>query len=229
VAAGQIIVHLKGDFVVGVNCEVLADTLVNTTPDLLSGQATDGVIEYSTNGGGSWIDAGTLIAAGEHYRTTALYTGFDNPLGGRRAFAGNSYGYTASQLDLSSLAGSNVRFRFRVATDTGTGDIGWVVDDVRLYTCTALQTCTYSISPTSTTVQAAGWNGSVAVTASSGTCGWTATSNASWITINSGASGAGSGTASYTVQAYTGKANRTGTLTIAGKTFTVTQQKKRGR
>jgi Zn-dependent metalloprotease len=189
-----------------------------------------GVVEYSTNGGGSWIDAGSLIAAGDNYRTTPIYTGSDNPIEGRRAFAGDSYGYTASQLDLSSLAGSSVRFRFRLGTDTGTGSTGWVVDDVRLYTCTSVQTCTYSISPTSTTVQPTGGTGSVAVTASSGTCGWTATSNApSWITINSGASGTGNGTVSYTVAAYTGKTNRTGTLTIAGKTFTVTQLKKKGR
>jgi hypothetical protein len=64
----------------------------------------------------------------------------------------------------------------------------------------------------------------VAVTAGGG-CTWTAVSNApSWIHVTSGASGAGNGTVGYSVDAYTGKPkNRKGTLTIAGRTFTVKQ------
>ena len=60
------------------------------------------------------------------------------------------------------------------------------------------------------------------VTANVGTCAWTATSNAPWLTIAAGASGTGSGPVSYNVGANTGTA-RTGTLTIAGQTFTVNQ------
>lgn len=82
--------------------------------------------------------------------------------------------------------------------------------------------CSYSISPTNISVGANGVSGSVSVNSSSG-CGWTATSNASWITITSGSSGTGSGTVSYSVAANTSTSSRTGTLTIAGKTFTVTQ------
>jgi len=82
--------------------------------------------------------------------------------------------------------------------------------------------CTYSIAPTSATMAAAGGSGSVSVTTQAG-CPWTATSNASWITITGGASGTGSGTVSYSVAANTSSASRTGTLTIAGHTFTVTQ------
>ena len=47
-------------------------------------------------------------------------------------------------------------------------------------------------------------------------------SNASWMTVTSGASGSGPGTVAFSVAANTGAA-RTGTLTIAGQTFTVTQ------
>jgi hypothetical protein len=61
----------------------------------------------------------------------------------------------------------------------------------------------------------------VAVTAGNG-CTWTATSNAAWLTITSGASGSGNGTVTFTIAANTGS-SRTGTLTIAGGTFTVTQ------
>jgi hypothetical protein len=81
--------------------------------------------------------------------------------------------------------------------------------------------CTYSLSSSSQSFDATGGNGSVNVTTSTG-CGWTATSNANFIGITSGASGTGNGTVSYNVAANTGAA-RSGTLTIAGKTFTVNQ------
>jgi len=55
---------------------------------------------------------------------------------------------------------------------------------------------------------------------------WTAVSNVSWITITAGSNGTGSGTVSYSVAPYGGPPkNRTGTMTIAGKTFTVKQTK----
>ena len=83
-------------------------------------------------------------------------------------------------------------------------------------------TCSFSISPTSASVAAGGATGSVSVTAGAG-CNWTAMSNAAFITITAGASGTGSGTVSYSVASNASTASRTGTLTIAGQTFTVTQ------
>jgi uncharacterized protein (TIGR03437 family) len=70
-------------------------------------------------------------------------------------------------------------------------------------------------------VAAAGGTGTVNVTTAGG-CAWTATSNANWLTVTSGASGTGNGTVGFTAQANTGPA-RSGTLTIAGQTFTVNQ------
>jgi len=83
--------------------------------------------------------------------------------------------------------------------------------------------CSPGISPTSsnlTTASAA--TGSVAVTAATG-CTWTSASNVAWITITAGASGSGNGSVRYSVAANTGTTSRTGTVTIAGHTFTVTQ------
>jgi hypothetical protein len=54
-------------------------------------------------------------------------------------------------------------------------------------------------------------------------CAWTATSNSGFITILSGATGTGNGTVSYSVAANPSTSPRTGTVTIAGQTFTVTQ------
>jgi M6 family metalloprotease-like protein/uncharacterized repeat protein (TIGR02543 family) len=82
--------------------------------------------------------------------------------------------------------------------------------------------CSYSISPTTQSFTGSGGTGSVSVTAQSG-CDWTAVSNVSWITITSNSSGAGSGTVDYSVAANTSTSPRTGTMTIAGKTFTVSQ------
>jgi len=82
--------------------------------------------------------------------------------------------------------------------------------------------CTYGISPASANPTSAGGSGSISVTAQSG-CGWTASSNASWISIISGSSASGNGTVGYVVSPNSGSA-RTGTITAAGQTFTVTQQ-----
>ena len=52
---------------------------------------------------------------------------------------------------------------------------------------------------------------------------WTATSNDSWITITSGASGTGSGTVSLALDANNSGAQRDGTITIAGQNYTIVQ------
>jgi hypothetical protein len=82
--------------------------------------------------------------------------------------------------------------------------------------------CSYTLTPTGTTVPASGASLQVNVTASAG-CSWTAVSNASWITVTAGSSGAGSGVIQFTVAPNTGSSTRTGTLLIGGETFTITQ------
>jgi M6 family metalloprotease-like protein len=84
-------------------------------------------------------------------------------------------------------------------------------------------TCTYAISPESQSFEAGGGTGSVTMTAPAD-CTWIATSNDSWITIDSGSSGYGNGTVHYSVSAHTVTDSRTGTMTIADKTFTITQE-----
>ncbi len=95
-----------------------------------------GVVEYSTDGGSTWTDAGSLITAGQGYAGT-ISSCCLNPLGGRTAFGRDSWGYTASQIDLSGEAGNTFAYRFYVGTDTIIDDFGWFVDDVRIYTCAA--------------------------------------------------------------------------------------------
>ncbi len=81
--------------------------------------------------------------------------------------------------------------------------------------------CSYSISPASASIASGGGTGAVSISAGAG-CAWTAASSVGWIRITSGASGSGNGTVNYTVDPNTGEA-RAGTMTIAGRTFTVSQ------
>ncbi len=67
-----------------------------------------------------------------------------------------------------------------------------------------------------------GGRGSVSVNATAG-CPWTAASQASWIAIESGWTGSGPGTVTYSVAPNLGASPRTGTLGIGGQTFTVSQ------
>lgn len=103
--------------------------------DDAGGAYDGGVLEYSTDAGATWVDTGGLGSVNGY--TGTISNSFDNPLGGRSAFVRESNGYISSRFNLSSLAGQNVRFRFRIGTDSLIDDYGWFVDDVRIYTCAA--------------------------------------------------------------------------------------------
>lgn len=85
-----------------------------------------GVLEYSTDGGTTWVDARPLFMRNPY--TTAMDA--STTLSGRTAFSGNSEGFIPSLLNLSSLGTTPVQFRFRFATDNGVGVEGWYVDDI---------------------------------------------------------------------------------------------------
>jgi hypothetical protein len=86
----------------------------------------------------------------------------------------------------------------------------------------APSSCSYSLSGTSATVPAVGGGTQVSVTTGSG-CAWTASSNASWVTLSS-QGGTGNGTVVATIAANTSTSARTGIVTAAGRTFTVNQE-----
>ncbi|MDQ3014091.1 MAG: hypothetical protein M3X11_25720, partial [Acidobacteriota bacterium] len=100
------------------------------------------------------------------------------------------------------------------------GNIFFDISDAN-FTVSGAVECGYLIGPTDQSFLPGVGTGSVSVVSGAG-CGWTATSNAIWITINSGTPGSGNGSVSYSVAANTGTL-RTGTITIGGQTFTVTQ------
>jgi hypothetical protein len=92
-----------------------------------------GVLEYSTNSGVTWVDAGSLMDTNGY--SAIIFPNHNNPLKGRTAFAGISHGYTGTRLNLSSLAGKSVTFRWRMGLDDWGSRWGWWLDDVQIYQC----------------------------------------------------------------------------------------------
>jgi hypothetical protein len=87
--------------------------------------------------------------------------------------------------------------------------------------------CSYSIAPGSQSFTASGGNGSIVVTTPEG-CQWSATSNADWIIVPGlgpipSIVIPGEGFTTYTVESNPGPSLRAGTISLAGSTFTVTQ------
>ena len=95
-----------------------------------------GVVEYSTDGGATWIDAGPLFDSGG-------YNGHDlgrlrrNPLAGRAAFVAESNGFGSSR---ANLARSRARASSSASGSAPTrplDDYGWFIDDISIYACEA--------------------------------------------------------------------------------------------
>ncbi|HEX8972834.1 M4 family metallopeptidase [Oryzihumus sp.] len=100
-----------------------------------------GRVEYTTDPNASltnetgWVDAGPLMEANGY---TGVVDASNSALQAKEAFVGTSAGYTATRLNLGSLAGKSVRLRFAIgASGYSYGSYGWYVDDVKLYTCNA--------------------------------------------------------------------------------------------
>lgn len=115
----------------------------------------------------------------------------------------------------------NGTVRYAAAANTGPPRTGTIVAGGNRFTVAQDAGCSFSISPASQNVGSSGGNASVGVTAPAG-CSWSAASNVPWIGISSGSSGSGSGTVQLVIAA-NADAERRGTVTIAGQTFTVVQ------
>lgn len=143
------------------------------------------------------------------------------------ASAGCSWTATPSQSWITITSGAsgsgNGAVGLSVAATTGPARSATVTIAGQVHTVSQANGCTYSITPTSHSLDKdAQTPPNIAVTTAAG-CAWTAVSNSSFITVESGDSGTGSGTVKYKVTKNNGNSPRTGTLTIAGRTFTVTQ------
>ncbi len=119
--------------------------------DQFDGEQFDGgVLLYSTNEGGTWQDAGSLIT-GNGYNGSINVGDGSNPLnnqgGGitaRPAYVGTSSGYQTSRVGFGAVGTANVRLAFVVGSDSSIGDYGWFVDNLRFGHCDPVPTLSVS-------------------------------------------------------------------------------------
>jgi len=148
-------------------------------------------------------------AGGSTYRTVMAYApgtriqNFSNP---NVRYAGVATGVAAGQANAANNALSINNAAFTVAN--------WRQEVV---------SCTYNILPASTNGPNAAFAGTVAVSASSNNCAWSAVSQSPFITVVGPANRTGSGSFTYSVATNTSLNARTGTVVVAGRTFTVVQ------
>jgi YVTN family beta-propeller protein len=83
-------------------------------------------------------------------------------------------------------------------------------------------TCSFSLASSSMSMPSGGGTGSVMLNASSSSCGWTASSDAGWLTLTSPLSGSGGMNVTFSATSNLSSA-RTGHITAGGQTYTVNQ------
>ena len=81
--------------------------------------------------------------------------------------------------------------------------------------------CSYTLSPGSASPASVGGTSNLTVTASGGSCAWTAVTTNSWIHTTS--SGTGNGTVNYTVDSNASPNPRSGAITVGNATFVINQ------
>ena len=240
------------DAAAGVAVDATGIYVAGLTQGALPGQSLVGIEDafvrkYDANGTEVWTRqfgaAGTFSgAAGVGLAPAGVYVGgvTDGTLPGQTS-AGQEDGYVrrydtnGTPVWTSQFGSTNSDFLFGVtAGSTGTYVAGETFGTLPGQSSAGGQdafaakfapesfVCSYSLTPTSQAFPAAGGMSSVAVNTQDG-CAWTAASNAAFVSITSGASGSGPGTVNYTVEAHAGASPRSGTMTIAGETFTVDQ------
>jgi len=129
---------------------------------------------------------------------------------------------------LSGGSGSgNATVSYRVAanpeTATRTGSIN-VGGSSHVVTQTGAASCTVELSKVGDTFPTGGGTGTFDVSAAS-TCAWAAVSNVAWARVTDPADGAGTGSrrVAYAVDANPNAGPRSGTISVGGRTFTITQ------
>ncbi len=105
-----------------------------------------GVLEYSTDGGTVWRRVDSTLGTGPTFNTTNSTGWYNNsstfgPLvppkwsGTSTEYTGHSSGWIQSTTTLVGFGGlSDVRFRWRFASDGSVNDEGWAIDDVMITT-----------------------------------------------------------------------------------------------
>ncbi len=133
---------------------------------------------------------------------------------GSKAFVTNEYGFSLSVIDTASNVVINTIER------VGVYPVGVATAPATFQAPAPIApSCTYSLSGNGS-FGTNGGSGSVTVTTSP-SCSWSASSNSAWLSITGGASGSGTGTVYFSASANASISALSGSLTIAGQTFIV--------
>lgn len=108
-----------------------------------------GAVEVDRPGGRD----GTAALPWVNGPTQTVPAGDGSPIAGQKAFGGDSRGYVASRVDLSSYAGQAIKPVFTLHTDSSGTGIGWFVDDIVVYTCDDEQIANTGLPTVSGTAQ----------------------------------------------------------------------------
>jgi hypothetical protein len=186
------------------------------------GGFSDGNIQRTTDGGGSWADISGTGTTGIPFAPVRGIA--RHPVNQDLLYVGTEVGVFTSDNGGATWSTTNE------------GPANVVIDElVFMHQSTTLLAATHGrglwtvsagcvslLSPASTSVPATGDSRSVTITAPAG-CGWTAVSNDNWLMITSNPVGSGNGTVSYSVDPNLSVAERVGTIVIDGITLTVNQ------
>lgn len=211
-------------------------TISSGSPGLGSGTV---VVNVSANTGAQRV--GQLTIAGKDFYVTqdGPCTASVNPpgqnfaagggLGSFEFISGGGCAWTAMStanwitLTTASSGSGPTVVDFSIAPNTTNAQRGGaIIIGGQFFAVTQDAPCTPTINPTQQQFTSTGGSNSASVTIGTG-CNWTATTNDSWITINSGASGTGNGTVSYSVAANPG-GQRSGLILVGGKTLNILQE-----
>jgi len=177
-----------------------------------------GDVDVSTDGGQNWANALRMQGADDGFPTpnikTVNLTDFisSSPANVRVRFR---YYVTAAPRPISpgpNLPRRDASNPFAPNVPTAQ-ELSWGIDRPTILA--------FTISPATQSFNTNGGSGQIAVEAAAGVA-WTAQSNVPWVML-SGNGGTGAGSVGYQVAANNTGALRSGTLTIASNTFTVTQ------
>jgi uncharacterized protein (TIGR03437 family) len=197
-------------------------------------------ISYGVQANPGTSRSGTITVAGLTFMVNqsgaCAYT--LTPAGGSYSSSGTNGAFTVTSnggCAWTAAAGASWIHILTGMSGSGPGQVTFALDpnigDARTATITlAGQTftvaqasfiCSFVLTPAATTVSSAGGTATFSVATPSG-CAWTAATTATWITIVAGASGSGPGVVGISAAANPGDA-RSGTVTVGGQIFTVTQ------
>ena len=175
---------------------------------------------------GRIVGISNVAAAGQPERIVTPVNGGRYVIGVSAVTGSSAYTLSTSVSDSTSLSCERV-------TELEPQGEPSPMDDEKLGAVTSLRrraiarpvrppNCNINVSPMSQTVAQAAGIVTVNVTAEPG-CDWRTTSNATWLRVLWGGLAYGNGSAGFAVAANTGTSSRTGTVTVGGRSITITQ------